>query len=267
MYKNQALVIVEDNSLRRGVTCLFHDSLTAGHPGIFKTIDLIEQHYWWPHMHDFITAYVKGCATCQMNKVNMHPTKPPLFLITLTSDLPFQTIVVNFITKLLPSQGYYTILTVTDHNVSKTSIVSLCQESIDSEGVAKLYASQVFPHYGIPLKIISDHNTQFDSAFTKELCRLLGIKQNISSAYHPRTDGQSKYTNQSLEQYLQLYCDTQQNKWTEFLPLSQYVQNSWKHSTTRQTPYDTLIGYMPLAHQPTCTPTLPSTIDRLYHCC
>jgi len=197
-------------------------------------------------MHNFITAYVKGCATCQMNKVNIHPTKPPLFLITLTSDLPFQTIVVNFITKLLPSQGYDTILTVTDHNVSKTSIFILCQESIDSEGVAKLYASQVFPHYGIPLKIISNHNTQFDSAFTKELCQLLGIKQNISSAYHPRTDGQSKYTNQSLEQYLQLYCDTQQNKWTEFLPLSQYVQNSWKHSTTKQTPYDTLIGYTPL---------------------
>jgi hypothetical protein len=159
MYKNQALVVMEDNSLRRGVTCLFHDSLTAGHPRISKTIDLIEQHYWWPHMHDFIIAYVKGCATCQMNKVNMHPTKPPLFLITLTSDLPFQTIVVDFITKLLPSQGYDTILIVTNHNVSKTSIFILCQESIDSKGVAKLYASQVFPHYGIPLKIISNHDT------------------------------------------------------------------------------------------------------------
>jgi hypothetical protein len=103
MYKNQALVVVEDNSLRRGVTHLFHDSLTAGHPGISKTIDLIKQHYWWPHMHDFITAYVKGYVTCQMNKVNMHPTKPPLFLITLTSNLSFQTIAVNFITKLPPS--------------------------------------------------------------------------------------------------------------------------------------------------------------------
>jgi hypothetical protein len=199
MYTNQALVVLEDNSLRRGVTLLFHDSLTAGHPRISKTINLIKQHYWWPHMHNFIIAYVKGCATCQMNKVNMHPTKPPLFLITLTSDLPFQTIAVDFITQLLLSQGYDTILTVTDHDVSKASIFILCQESIDSKGVAKLYAFQVFPHYGIPLKIISDCNTQFDSAFTKELCRLLGIKQNISSTYHPQTDGQSKCTNQSLE--------------------------------------------------------------------
>ena len=42
LYKNQALVVVEDNSLRRGVTHLFHNFLTAGHPGISKTIDLIE---------------------------------------------------------------------------------------------------------------------------------------------------------------------------------------------------------------------------------
>jgi hypothetical protein len=227
---------VEDNSLQRGVTHLFHDSLTAGHPGISKTIDLIEQHYWWPHMRDFIIAYVKGCTTCQMNKVNTHPTKPPLFPITLTGNLPFQTIAVDFITKLPPSQGYDTILTVTDHDVSKASIFIPCQESIDSEGVAKLYTSQVFPHYRIPLKIISNRDTHFDLAFTKELCRLLGVKQNISSAYHPQTDGQSKRTNQSLEQYLRLYCDTQQDKWAEFLPLAQYVRNSWKHSTMRQTP-------------------------------
>jgi hypothetical protein len=105
-----------------------------------------------------------------MNKVNTHLTKPPLFPITPTSDLPFQTIAVNFITKLPPSQGFDTILTVTDHNVSKASIFIPCQESINLEGIAKLYTSQVFLHYGIPLKIISNCDTQFDSAFTKELC-------------------------------------------------------------------------------------------------
>ena len=101
-----------------------------------------------------------------------------------------------------------TILTVTNHNVSKASIFIPCQESINSEGVAKLYTFQVFPHYRIPLKIISDCNTHFNLAFTKKRCQLLGIKQNISSTYHPQTDGQSECMNQSLEQYLQLYCNT-----------------------------------------------------------
>src|SRR5216683_7808064 len=115
-------------------------------------------------MNNFITAYVKGYTMCQMNKVNTHPTKPPVFPITPTSNLPFQTIAVNFITKLPLSQGFDMILTITDHDISKASIFIPCQETIDSEGVAKLYASQVFPHYRIPLKIISDHDTWFDSA-------------------------------------------------------------------------------------------------------
>ena len=200
--KDQALVVVGDDSLRRGVLHTFHDLHTAGHPGISNTLALICPYYWWPHMKDFITAYIKGCATCQANKINTHPTKPPLFPITPTSTLPFQTVAMDFITKLPSSNDYDTILTITDHDVSKACILILCKETIDSVGVAVLYTTHVFPHYGIPLKVISDHDPHLDSTFTTHLCRLLGIKQNISTAYHPQTNGQSEHINQSLEIYL-----------------------------------------------------------------
>jgi len=94
------------------------------------------------------------------------------------------------------------ILTITDHDVSKASIFLPCKETIDAEGVTKLYVTNIFLHYGIPLKIISDRDTRFDSKFTTNLCKILGIRQNISSAYHPQMDGQSEQTNQSLEMYL-----------------------------------------------------------------
>jgi len=136
-------------------------------------------------MKTFVTNYVKGCTTCQMNKVNTYPTKPPLFPITPTSTLPFQTIAVDFITKLPPSKGYNTILTAIDHDVSKASIFLPYNETIDSVGVAALYATHIFPHYRILLKIISDQDPCFDSSFTTKLCKLLEIKQNISTTYHP----------------------------------------------------------------------------------
>ena len=47
-----------DNELRRGVTSLFHDQLTTGHPGISKTLQLIQPYYWWPNMKAFITDYI-----------------------------------------------------------------------------------------------------------------------------------------------------------------------------------------------------------------
>src|SRR5487761_1866949 len=68
--------------------------------------------------------------------------------------------------------------------------------------------------------------------------------------YHPQMDGQSERTNQSLEQYLRLYCGTRQDIWAKWLPLAQYVKNSWPHTTTKKTPFDLLIGCTPRAHQP-----------------
>src|SRR5712671_2766750 len=77
--KEGALVVVGHNDLKRGVISLFHDTTTAGHPGITKTLALAQQYYWWPNMKNYATEYIKGCATCQMTKVNTQPTRPPLF--------------------------------------------------------------------------------------------------------------------------------------------------------------------------------------------
>ena len=104
------------------------------------------------------------------------------------------------------------------------------------------------------------------SKFGTELCRLLDIKQNISSAYHPQTDGASERTNQSLEQYLRLFCGTQQNNWHAWLLLAQYTKNSWPSATTKKTLFDLLIGYTPRAHQPTrktVNPSLESQIESI----
>jgi hypothetical protein len=64
-----------------------------------------------------------------------------------------------------------------------------------------------------------DCDPHFTSCFRQALCQTLDIWQNISTAYHPQTDGTSKCMNQSLEQYLRLYCSTKQNSWHTWLPL------------------------------------------------
>ena len=108
-------------------------------------------------MKNFVMEYIKGCATCQMTKVNTQPTRPPLFPITSEINaLPFQMISLDFIVKLPVSDGYDTILTITDHNCSKAAIFIPCNEEIDATGVAKVYMTYVFPHYRLPKKVISD---------------------------------------------------------------------------------------------------------------
>jgi hypothetical protein len=154
-------------------------------------------------MKDFITQYIKGCATCQMTKINTHPSKPALFPITTNpTALPFQVIALNFVTDLPISQGYDSILTVTDHDCSKASFLIPCNKTITAKETAELYARTIVPHYGLPTRIISDQDPCFCSKFIMTLCKTFNIHQNMSTTSHPQTDGQSECTNQQMEQGL-----------------------------------------------------------------
>ena len=254
------LVVMEDSSLKRGVISLYHDSITAGHPGISNTTWAITKDFWWPAMKKDVTEYVKGCTTCQSRKNQSNKPKPPLFPITSdTYDTPFTSIAMDFIVKLPLSESYDTILMITD-TFSKASIFIPCNESINAKNTAKLYTTYILPHYGLPTCIISDRDPRFTSTFSRELCCTLGITQNISTAYHPQTDRQSERTNQQLEQYLRIFIDYHQQNWVSLLPLAQYTLNAWPNMTTKKAPFELIMGHIPRVHQ-TARPFKSLTVE------
>ena len=173
---------------------------------------------------------------------------------------PFEVIALDFITKLPKSQKYDSILTITDHNCSKASLFIPCTEEIMAERVAKLFVQRVFQYYGLPQKIISDRDPRFTSKFARELCRLLGIKQNISTAYHPRMDRQSEWTNQWLETYLQFFVNYQQDNWAMYLPLAEFAHNNWKNASTGESPFYLLMGSHPRAEWSNAPSALPQVM-------
>jgi len=182
------------------VISIFHDPPHCRHPGITNTYHLLQGEYWWPNIRKDVEEYVKGCTVCQADKINTHHQKPCLFPITTDPEAqPFEVVAMDFITKLPPSNGYDSILTIMDHDCTKAAIFIPCNKTITSEGLAKIYLQNIYPHYGIPRRLITNRGTQFISIFTRTLCNALGVKQNISSAYHPQMDGQSKRNNQWIE--------------------------------------------------------------------
>ena len=192
-YKEGRRVVTGTMNAKRTIIKSRHDPPIYGHPGISKTTQLVERDYWWPKMKLDIMDYVKGCAECQHHKVNNRPTRAALSPIYPKPEaMPFETVAIDFITKLPLSQGYDSILTVTDHDCMKAAIFIPCNEEINAEGTAALYMKQVVTNFGLPSKIISNRDPRFASKFTRELCKLMAIEQNISMAYHPRTDGQSE---------------------------------------------------------------------------
>jgi len=122
---------------------------------------------------------------------------------------------------------------ITDHDCTKAVILLPCKESMDSLGVAKLYLEWVFPFVGLPDRVISDRDPKFTSKVFKEVCELLEVKQNISSAYHPQTDGQSEKTNQHVETALRIFRNFQQDNWSDLLSVVQYQLNSHLSNTMK----------------------------------
>src|ERR1700726_3765695 len=75
------------------------------------------------------------------------------------------------------------------------------------------------------------------SHFMKELYAMIGMKVNPSTAFHPQTDGQTKWVNQEIEVYLHAYVDHLQDDWAEWLSTAEFTLNNWEHSATEKTPF------------------------------
>jgi len=128
--------------------------------------------------------------------------------------------------------------------------------------VAKLYLEQVFPLVGLPEQVILDWDTRFTLKVFKEICKLLEIRQNIASAYHPQMDGQSKKTNQHIETALRIFSNFRQDNWSNLLPIIQYQLNSCFSNATKQIPYETWMGFIPRAYQPVQDSLIPTLEDH-----
>ena len=231
----------------------FHNSPTTGHPGKDNTLTLVSQHYWWPGMNAWIEQYVAGCAQCQQSKIHTTKKKTPLYHIPGDSSMcPFNTIALDLITQLPKANEYDAILTVVDQGCSRATILIPCQTMITGEGIAMLYLKHLFPWFGVPLKVISDRDPCFTSHFAQAMMTKLSIGRNISTAFHPQTDGLTKHKNQWVKQYLHLYTSARQDDWDVWLPIATFVHNRWPNATTKHSPHELLLGYRPsAAEEPT----------------
>ena len=71
------------------------------------------------------------------------------------------------------------------------------------------------------------------------------MKLHFTLGYHPEGDGQTKHTNQTLEQYIQVYCNYQQDNWFGLLPLAEFTYNNAPSVTTTVTLFYANKGYHP----------------------
>ena len=107
------------------------------------------------------------------------------------------------------------------------------------------FIREICRFHGLPICVVSDRDTIFTSQLWSEVMRLLEVSQDMSTAYHPETEGQTEQVHQVLEQYLRMYCSWHQKNWMDLLPYVEFCYNNTVHSSTRITPFYAALGYHP----------------------
>ncbi|GJZ14405.1 putative reverse transcriptase domain-containing protein [Tanacetum coccineum] len=110
------------------------------------------------------------------------------------------------------------------------------------EKLTRLYLKEIVCRHGVPVSIISDRDSHFTSNFWRSLQEALGTNLDMSTAYHPQTDGQSERTIQTLEDMLRACVIDFGSSWDRHLPLVEFSYNNSYHASIKAAPYEALYG-------------------------
>ncbi|GKC56655.1 putative reverse transcriptase domain-containing protein [Tanacetum coccineum] len=148
----------------------------------------------------------------------------------------------DFVTKLpKSSQGYETIWVIVDR-LTKSAIFTPMRETDSMEKLARIYLKEVVMRHRIPVLVICDHDPRFSSNFWRSLQKALGTNLDMSTAYHPQTDGQSERTIQTLEDMLRACVIDFRNGWVKHLRLFEFSYYNSYQASIKAAPFEALYG-------------------------
>ncbi|MBW0501065.1 hypothetical protein O181_040780 [Austropuccinia psidii MF-1] len=194
-------------------------------------------------MTQFIKDYVSSCQQCSRNK-NIHHKNFGLLKPLPIPNGPCICLSMDFITQLPLSNAFDSIFLIVDR-FSKMAVFILTMSSITSLYLAHFFTKNIFSKHGLPSSIVSDRGPLFVPSFWTNLCQQTKNSRDLSTAYHPETDGQKERVDQILEQYLWMYISYPQDDWNTWLPLAGFAYNNSDHSSTKQLPFFTVYGRDP----------------------
>ena len=262
LYKQGLLWVPE--SLQTQVLQEIHDQPASGHPGVTRSIHMLKRHFYWPGCTADVKQYVRNCHPCQRSKAPRN--KPNGLLVPLPiPEKRWQDIAMDFITGLPKSEGYNAICTIIDRLTKERHYVPCHwgENGTFTEATVWIMIWNIFRLHGLPDSITSDRGSQFVSKMWKAFCQKLRIKANLSTVYHPETDGQSERANQEVKQGLRLYCNYMQDDWARWIPMVKFADNNNVSSSSSMTPFYLNKGFHPRMSFSPDTTSYASTRERL----
>ncbi|GJY67293.1 putative reverse transcriptase domain-containing protein [Tanacetum coccineum] len=139
----------------------------------------------------------------------------------------------------LTSSGHDAIWVIIDR-LTKLTLFLPIREHYKMDRLARIYLCEIVARHEVPISIISDRDSHFTSRFWQSMQDALGTRLDMSTAYHPHTDGQSEHTIQTLKDMLRACVMDFRGSWDVHLLLVKFSYNNSYHSSVRCAPFEAL---------------------------
>lgn len=227
--KTDQLRLIKDN----------HSSLLGGHTGVNRTIAKLKQRYVWKGMNKMVKRFIQNCEICKKNKIAIHSKEK--MVITNTPSACFQTISIDTIGPLRPSNNFRYILTM-QCDLTKY-VEAFPMTSKESSEVAKTIVEKFILKYGHFNTMKTDMGSEFVNKTISDICTLLNIEHKTSTPYHHESLGGIERNHRVLKEYL--LCCTEDTEWEKNLPYYIFSYNTTPHTSTNYTPFELIFGRLP----------------------
>jgi hypothetical protein len=222
-----------------------HNSLIGGHGGQFKTTECLHNKFWWPSMADDIAKHISGCVTCQASTTRHHSDTAPLVPLPAPRGCGERVHCDLFGPVATSCQKNNYILVITDSfskHATATAIPGKEATNVAPAILAHFYT------FGVPQLLLTDGGREFRNSLQKQIWEALGIRQDVTTPYHPQCNAQVEVWNKNLKHYLAtaiLDAEKSTLDWESYLGPLMFSYNTAIHSATQLTPFETVFGYDP----------------------
>ena len=231
--------LVVPKCLRGTVLKMGHDMPMAGHLGSRRTLDRVQQDFYWPGINQDVRIYCRTCDACQRTTPKGKLTRVPVGTVPLVTT-PFSKVGVDLVGPITPpSNGYKYILVIVDYATRYPEAVPL--RNIEAITVAEALWN-VWTRVGVPDEIITDNGTQFTAEVMQAMHHLIGVKPMTTTPYHAQANGLVERFNATLKQMLKRLCLDHPRDWHRYIPAVLFAYREVPQESMRFSPFELLYG-------------------------
>lgn len=203
--------------LQTGLVQRAHDSHVTGHPGREGTRAILGRSFFWPGASQMVRQFCRNCDVC--GRAHVWRDRRRGLLRPLPVPERFHSeLSIDFMTEL-PAQKKGDpryLMVITDRLTKGVTLEAM--ETMEAEACAERFVQCHVRYHGFPKAMVSDRGSNWVSTFWGQVCKLTRVQRQLSTAFHPQTDGATERANQEVLAYLRAFISYAQFDWPQLLP-------------------------------------------------